>query len=82
MPALIATAYKTLVDAGYPEELAFSERVHEAKLVIDLIYEGGFSKMHDFMSKTASHGGITRGNGMINDILKEEMKTILHEVQG
>ncbi|HJJ48271.1 MAG TPA: ketol-acid reductoisomerase [Methanocorpusculum sp.] len=81
VPALIEAAYQTLVDAGYPEELAFSECAHEAKLVIDLIYEGGFSKMHDFVSKTASYGGITRGNRLINEELKVEMKIILSEVQ-
>ncbi|HJJ28903.1 MAG TPA: ketol-acid reductoisomerase [Methanocorpusculum sp.] len=81
VPALIEAAYQTLVDAGYPEELAFSECAHEAKLVIDLIYEGGFSRMHDFVSKTASYGGITRGNRMMNQALKAEMKTILDEVQ-
>lgn len=81
IPSLIETAYSTLIEAGYPEELAYSECAHEAKLVIDLIYEGGFTKMHDYVSKTASYGGITRGNRLINDSLKKEMQTILREIQ-
>lgn len=81
IPAIIEEAYNTLVNAGYPKELAFSECAHEAKLVVDLIYEGGFSKMHDFVSKTASYGGITRGKRLVSDETRDEMKRILSEVQ-
>lgn len=81
VPAIIEEAYLTLVRAGYPKELAFSECAHEAKLVVDLIYEGGFSKMHDFVSKTASYGGITRGKRVVTDETRKEMKKILDEVQ-
>jgi ketol-acid reductoisomerase len=78
---LISAAYDTLVDAGYPPELAFSECAHEVKLVVDLIYEGGFSKMHDFVSKTAGYGGITRGARVIGDDSRKQMTEILNEIQ-
>ncbi|MDO5843753.1 MAG: ketol-acid reductoisomerase [Methanocorpusculum sp.] len=81
VPAIIEEAYLTLVRAGYPKELAFSECAHEAKLVVDLIYEGGFSKMHDFVSKTASYGGITRGKRLVSDETRKEMEKILNEVR-
>ncbi|WP_048061925.1 ketol-acid reductoisomerase [Methanocorpusculum labreanum] len=81
LPALIFAAYDTLVKAGYPPELAFSECAHEVKLVVDLIYEGGFSKMHDFVSKTAGYGGITRGARVIGDDSRKQMTTILNEIQ-
>ncbi len=81
LPALISAAYDTLVDAGYPPELAFSECAHEVKLVVDLIYEGGFSKMHDFVSKTADYGGITRGSRVIGDDSRKQMTAILNEIQ-
>ena len=81
LPALISAAYDTLVDAGYPPELAFSECAHEVKLVVDLIYEGGFSKMHDFVSKTAGYGGITRGGRVIGEGSRKEMSRILNEIR-
>ncbi len=81
LPSLISAAYETLVQAGYPPELAFSECAHEVKLVVDLIYEGGFSKMHDFVSKTAGYGGITRGDRVIGDECKRVMKDVLNEIQ-
>lgn len=81
LPALISAAYDTLVDAGYPPELAFSECAHEVKLVVDLIYEGGFAKMHDFVSKTAGYGGITRGGRVIGEDSRKEMTTILNEIR-
>ncbi len=81
LPSLITAAYQTLVNAGYPPELAFSECAHEVKLVVDLIYQGGFSKMHDFVSKTAGYGGITRGDRVVGDESKRVMKDILDEIQ-
>lgn len=81
IPALIEAAVDTLIEAGYPPELAYSECAHEVKLVIDLIYAKGFGAMYDSVSKTASYGGITRGNRLISDALKSEMKEILREVQ-
>jgi len=81
LPALISAAYDTLVNAGYPPELAFSECAHEVKLVVDLIYEGGFAKMHDFVSKTAGYGGITRGGRVIGKESKKVMAEILDEIR-
>ncbi|MBR5142153.1 MAG: ketol-acid reductoisomerase, partial [Methanocorpusculum sp.] len=69
------------IEAGYPPELAYSECAHEVKLVIDLIYAKGFGEMYNSVSKTASYGGITRGNRLISDRLKADMKEILREVQ-
>ncbi len=81
IPALIEAAVDTLIEAGYPPELAYSECAHEVKLVIDLIYAKGFGEMYNSVSKTASYGGITRGNRLISDRLKADMKEILREVQ-
>jgi len=81
IPELIMAAYTTLVKAGYPPEIAYSECAHEAKLVIDLIYQGGLTKMHEFVSKTAGYGGITRGKRLIDENTKNEMKKILAEIQ-
>ena len=81
VPELIQAAFDTLVEAGYPPELAYSECAHEVKLVVDLIYAGGLSAMHDSVSKTAGYGGITRGKRLVSSETKEEMKRILAEVQ-
>ena len=81
LPALISLAYETLVKSGYPPELAFSECAHEVKLVVDLVYEGGFTKMHDFISKTASYGGITRGDRVLGGECRKNMEEILLEIQ-
>lgn len=81
IPELITAAFQTLVDAGYPPELAYSECVHEIKLVVDLIYAGGLSSMHDSISKTAGYGGISRGKRLINEDTRKEMKKILDEIQ-
>ncbi len=81
IPALIEAAVDILIEAGYPAELAYSECAHEVKLVIDLIYAKGFGAMYDSVSRTASYGGITRGNRLISDRLKADMKEILREVQ-
>jgi len=81
VPELVRTAFETLVKAGYPPELAYSECAHELKLVVDLIYQGGLSKMHDFVSKTAGYGGISRGKRLVNEDTRKEMETILEEIQ-
>lgn len=81
VPALVETAYTTLVEAGYPPELAYSECAHELKLVVDLIYAGGISAMHDSVSKTAGYGGITRGRRLVSRRTRKEMKKILTEIQ-
>ncbi|WP_421902464.1 ketol-acid reductoisomerase [Maridesulfovibrio sp.] len=78
---LIKAGFETLVEAGYQPEIAYFECLHECKLIIDLIYEGGLAKMRDSISDTAEYGDLTRGPRVINDKSREEMKKILKEIQ-
>ncbi len=78
---LIVSGFDTLVDAGYQPEVAYFECMHELKLIVDLLYEGGIKKMHEFVSETAIYGDLSRGPRIINSDTKERMKTILEEVQ-
>ncbi|NTW82547.1 MAG: ketol-acid reductoisomerase [Chlorobiaceae bacterium] len=78
---LIKAGFETLVEAGYPEELAYFECMHELKLIVDLYYEGGLSRMNFSVSDTAEYGGMTRGPRVITPAVKAEMKKILTEVQ-
>ena len=78
---LIVSGFDTLVDAGYQPEVAYFECMHELKLIVDLLYEGGIKKMHEFVSETAIYGDLSRGPRIINSETKERMKTILEEVQ-
>jgi len=79
--ALIKTAFETLVEAGYQPEIAYFEVCHELKLITDLIYQGGLSYMRYSVSDTAEYGDYTRGPRVINDMVREEMRQILKEVQ-
>ncbi len=79
--SLIRAGYETLVDAGYSPEMAYLEVLHETKLIVDLIYEGGFTKMRDSISNTAQYGDITRGPRVIGNQSKEAMEQILKEIQ-
>lgn len=79
--ALISAGFETLVKAGYAPEMAFFECMHEMKLIVDLIYEGGLSNMRYSISNTAEYGDFTRGHRIINDRTKQEMKKILAEIQ-
>ncbi len=81
LTALILAGYETLVEAGYPPEMAYFECLHEVKLIVDLIYEGGISNMRYSISDTAKYGDITRGPRVINDTVRQEMKRILKEIQ-
>ncbi|MBF0538254.1 MAG: ketol-acid reductoisomerase [Nitrospirae bacterium] len=81
LTALIQAAFETLVEAGYAPEMAYFECLHEVKLITDLIYEGGISNMRYSISNTAQYGDLTRGPRIINNKTKEEMKTILDEIQ-
>ena len=81
LSALIKAGFETLTEAGYPAELAYFECLHEAKLIVDLIYEGGLEKMWEVVSNTAEFGGHTRGSRVITPAVKEEMKKILKEVE-
>lgn len=78
---LIKAGFETLVEAGYPPELAYFECMHEMKLIVDLYYEGGLSRMNYSVSDTAEYGGMSRGPRLITAETKKEMKKILQEVQ-
>lgn len=79
--ALIKAGFETLVEAGYQPEVAYFECLHELKLIVDLIYEGGLSFMRYSVSDTAEYGDLTRGPRIINDAVRNEMKKILKEIQ-
>jgi ketol-acid reductoisomerase len=81
LSALIKAGFETLVDAGYQPELAYFECLHEVKLIVDLIVEGGLAKMRDSISNTAEYGDFTRGPRIITDETRAEMKKILAEIQ-
>jgi len=78
---LIKAGFETLTEAGYPPELAYFECMHEMKLIVDLYYEGGLSRMNYSVSDTAEYGGMTRGPRIITQESKKEMKKILDEIQ-
>jgi ketol-acid reductoisomerase len=77
---LIKAGFETLVDAGYQPEIAYFECLHEMKLIVDLMYEGGLSKMYWSVSETAEYGGYTRGPRLVTDETKKEMRKILGEI--
>ena len=79
--ALIKAGYETLVEAGYQPEIAFFECMHELKLIVDLLYEGGFKQMHYSISDTAEFGDYTRGPRVVDSRAKETMRTALEEIQ-
>jgi ketol-acid reductoisomerase len=78
--ALIKAGFQTLVDAGYQPEIAYFECVHEVKLIVDLIYQGGLSYMRYSISNTAEYGDLSRGPRVITDQTRAEMKKILGEI--
>jgi ketol-acid reductoisomerase len=78
---LIKAGFATLVEAGYQPEAAYFECLHEMKLIVDLMYEGGISKMYWSVSDTAEFGGYTRGPRLVNESTREEMRKILREIQ-
>ena len=78
---LIRAGFETLVDAGYAPEIAYFECLHELKLIVDLIYEGGLSYMRFSVSDTAEYGDYTRGPRVVNQQTRAEMKKILSEIQ-
>jgi ketol-acid reductoisomerase len=79
--ALILAGYETLTEAGYAPEMAYFECLHEVKLIVDLIYEGGMANMRYSISNTAEYGDYTRGPRIITDETKKEMKRILDDIQ-
>ena len=78
---LVQAGWETLVEAGYQPEVAYYECLHELKLIVDLLYEGGITRMHEFISETAQYGDLTRGPYVIDDHAKAQMKKILSEIQ-
>jgi ketol-acid reductoisomerase len=81
LTALIKSGFETLVEAGYQPELAYFECLHEVKLIVDLIVEGGLAKMRDSISNTAEYGDLTRGPRLVDDNTRKEMRKILNEIQ-
>ncbi len=81
LSALIQAGFETLVEAGYKPEMAYFECLHEVKLIVDLIYEGGLAKMRYSISDTAEYGDYSRGPRIITEETKKEMKKILTEIQ-
>jgi ketol-acid reductoisomerase len=79
--ALVQTGFEVLTEAGYAPEIAYFECLHELKLIVDLMYEGGIQRMRYSISDTAEFGDYTRGPRVINASVKEEMKKILSEIQ-
>ena len=79
--ALIQAGFEVLVEAGYAPEMAYFECLHELKLIVDLIYEGGIANMRYSISNNAEYGDFTRGPRIINDESKQEMRRILKEIQ-
>jgi ketol-acid reductoisomerase len=80
LTSLIKAGFETLVEAGYQPEIAYFECMHEVKLIVDLMYQGGLSYMRYSISNTAEYGDLTRGPRIINERTKAEMKKILSEV--
>ncbi|NBC64324.1 MAG: ketol-acid reductoisomerase [Bacteroidetes bacterium] len=78
---LVATGFEVLVEAGYQPEIAYFECLHELKLIVDLMYEGGIAGMYYSVSDTAEYGGFSRGTRVIDKDTKKRMKNILEEVQ-
>jgi ketol-acid reductoisomerase len=81
LTALMAAGYETLIEAGYAPEMAYFETIHEVKLIVDLIYEGGVANMRYSVSNTAEYGDLTRGPRIIDAGVKERMKEVLSEIQ-
>jgi ketol-acid reductoisomerase len=81
LTALMTAGYETLVEAGYTPEMAYFECIHEVKLIVDLIYEGGIANMRYSVSNTAEYGDLTRGPRIVDEGVKQRMKQILEEIQ-
>lgn len=81
LTALIQAGFETLVEAGYSPEMAYFECLHEMKLIVDLIYEGGLANMRYSVSNTAEYGDLTRGPRLIDDSVRAKMKSLLADIQ-
>lgn len=78
---LVVAGWETLVESGYSPEIAYFECLHELKLIVDLLYEGGITKMHQFVSDTAKYGDLTRGKRVVTEQTRKAMKEVLSEIQ-
>ncbi len=78
---LIVRGFETLVEAGYQPEVAYFECMHEVKLIVDLLHEGGLAKMHEFVSETAKYGDLTSGPKVVDEHTTEKMRGVLKEIQ-
>jgi len=78
---LVQAGWETLVEAGYQPEVAYYECLHELKLIVDLFYEGGITRMHEFISETAQYGALTRGSYVVDENTRAQMKKVLTEIQ-
>ncbi len=78
---LVVAGFETLVKAGYQPEVAYYECMHELKLIVDLLHEGGLRKMHEFISETAAYGDLTRGPRIVDGHVRETMQKVLKEIQ-
>jgi len=78
---LVRHGFETLVEAGYKPEIAYYEVMHELKLIVDLFYEGGLTKMLTFVSETAQYGDYTRGPRVVDAATKEKMRAVLKDIQ-
>jgi ketol-acid reductoisomerase len=81
LTSLIRAGFETLVAAGYAPEMAYFECLHEMKLIVDLIYEGGLSNMRYSVSNTAEYGDLTRGPRVIGNAVRQEMKAVLQNIR-
>ncbi len=79
--ALVNAAFETLVEAGYPQEIAYFECLHELKMIVDLMYQGGHNYMHFSVSDTAEYGSLSRRDRIIDEHVRENMRGILREIQ-
>lgn len=78
---LVSAGFETLVAEGYKPEVAYFECLHELKLIVDLLYEGGFARMHDFISETAKYGDLASGPRIINDETRARMREVLRDIR-
>jgi ketol-acid reductoisomerase len=78
---LVVAGFETLVKAGYQPEVAYYECMHELKLIVDLLHEGGLRKMHEFISDTAAYGDVTRGPRIVDEHVRQKMQNILDEIR-
>ncbi|TNE88123.1 MAG: ketol-acid reductoisomerase [Deltaproteobacteria bacterium] len=78
---LVTTGWEVLVEAGYNPELAYFECLHELKLIVDLLHEGGLARMHRYVSETASFGDLTRGRRVVDETTRDRMRAVLDDIR-